>query len=108
MTIIPLDQCLSTEVKSTAQLQANGCFTLIFVYICMFILRFTDSDYSFGILKLFFLYTYMYHPGVAEFRQCNIFPQVFLLRLNSIRREIVSYVTIVFYDKVGGQNKVQR
>ena len=76
MTIIPLDQCLSTKVKSTAQLQASGCFTLIFVYICMFILRFTDSDYSFGILKLFFLYTYMYHPGVAEFLSPSIFTTI--------------------------------
>ena len=28
--------------------------------------------------------------------------------LNSVRREIVSYVTIVFYDKVRGRNKAQR
>ena len=28
--------------------------------------------------------------------------------LNSVRREIVSYVTIVFYDKVRGRNKPQR
>jgi hypothetical protein len=28
--------------------------------------------------------------------------------LNSVCREIVSYVTIVFHDKVRGQNKAQR
>ena len=28
--------------------------------------------------------------------------------LNSVHREIVSYVTIVFYDKVRGRNKAQR
>ena len=28
--------------------------------------------------------------------------------LNSVRREIVSYVTIVFYDKVRGRNKAQK
>jgi hypothetical protein len=28
--------------------------------------------------------------------------------LNSVRREIVSYDTIVFYDKVRGRNKAQR
>ena len=29
-------------------------------------------------------------------------------RLNSVRREIVSSVTIVFYDKVRERNKAQR
>ena len=29
-------------------------------------------------------------------------------RLNSVSREIVSSVTIVFYDKVRGRNKAQR
>jgi hypothetical protein len=28
--------------------------------------------------------------------------------LNSVRREILSSVTIVFYDKVRGRNKAQR
>jgi len=37
-----------------------------------------------------------------------MFYYCYWIGLNSVRREIVSYVTIVFYDKVRGRNKAQR
>ena len=48
------------------------------------------------------LYVHMYWKIWAMFRICVY------VTLNSVRREIVSTLTIVSYDKVRGRNKAQR
>ena len=57
---------------------------------------------------------YLYSSSMICFLVCLIsknlafFSRSKLIGLNNVRREIVFYVTIVFYDKVRGRNKAQR